>query len=177
VEFTHRLAAIEDLAALTRLMDRAIDQLQRQFLSPDQVTASRAVMGIDTQLIADQTYFVVESGELIAGCGGWSRRATLYGGDHSADLREPRLLDPKTEPARIRAMYTDPDFTRLGVGRMILELCEQAAAADGFRSVQLMATLAGEPLYRAAGYRVVGEKVDQVGGVTVPLRLMAKSLT
>ena len=158
-------------------MERAIDQLQRQFLSPDQVAASHAVMGIDTQLITDGTYFVVESGDRIAGCGGWSRRATLYGGDHSANLREPRLLDPQTEPARIRAMYTDPDFTRRGVGRMILQLCEQAAAADGFRSVQLMATLAGEPLYRAAGYQFIEEKLDNVGGVNVPLRLMAKSLT
>jgi GNAT superfamily N-acetyltransferase len=113
-------------------------------------------MGLDTQLIDDRTYFVVESGGRIAGCGGWSRRAPPFGGDHSSN-RDDRLLDPGTDPARVRAMYTHPDFARRGVGRMILSLCEAAAAAAGFRRVELVATLAGERLYGACGYEILGQ--------------------
>ncbi|MCY7339245.1 MAG: GNAT family N-acetyltransferase, partial [Sphingomonas bacterium] len=129
--FTHRLAIEPDLVALRRLMARAIEQLQAEYLDPAQIAASHRVMGLDTQLIADRTYFIVEQDGRLAGCGGWSRRATLYGGDHSAPLRDSRLLDPTCEPARVRAMYTDPDFARRGVGRMILELCEAAAQRAG----------------------------------------------
>lgn len=172
---THRLATEEDLPALRTLMAAAIDRLQSAYLDPAQVTASRAVMGLDTQLIADRTYFVVETAGAIAGCGGWSRRATLYGGDHSGG-REPRLLDPATEAARVRAMYTHPDFTRRGVGRRILAVCEAAARAEGFRRVELMATLAGEPLYRACGYVEVERIVDASGGAGVPLIRMGKPL-
>ncbi|MFD1613367.1 GNAT family N-acetyltransferase [Sphingomonas tabacisoli] len=157
-------------------MDRAIDTLMSPWLNPDQVRASHAIMGLDTQLIADRTYFAVTSDGAFAGCGGWSRRATLYGGDHSTDLREPRLLDPATEPARIRAMYTDPAFVRRGVGRMILEACEAAARAEGFRAAEMMATLAGEPLYAAAGYQAVERVTDASGGVPVPLVRMRKPL-
>ena len=148
---THRIAQADDMPALAALMERAIAQLQQPFLSPAQIAASRAVMGLDSQLIADGTYFIIERGGVLAGCGGWSRRATPYGGDASAG-RDARLLDPAREPARVRAMYTDPAQVRRGVGRLILSLCEEAAAAAGFSRVQLTATLAGEPLYRAAGY-------------------------
>lgn len=172
---THRLATEEDLPALRTLMAAAIDRLQSAYLDPAQVAASRAVMGLDTQLIADRTYFVVEAAGAIAGCGGWSRRATLYGGDHSGG-REPRLLDPATEAARVRAMYTHPDFTRRGVGRRILAVCEVAAREEGFRRVELMATLAGEPLYRACGYGEVERIVDASGGAGVPLIRMDKPL-
>jgi GNAT superfamily N-acetyltransferase len=171
-----RLAVEADLPPLKRLMDRAIDTLLSPWLDADQVRASHAVMGLDTQLIADRTYFVVQAGEAFAGCGGWSRRATLYGGDHSSGLREPRLLDPATEPARVRAMYTDPDFVRRGVGRMILHACEEAARADGFGAAELMATMAGEPLYSAAGYRAIEHVTDASGGAPVPLVRMGKSL-
>ena len=174
--FTHRLATEAHRPALERLMDRAIGQLQLGFLSPEQIAASRAIMGIDSQLIRDRTYFIVEEAGVIAGCGGWSRRATLYGGDHSKELREPRLLDPATEPARIRAMYTDPAFARRGVGRLILRLCEQAAAAEGFTRIEMMATLSGEPLYSAAGYHVICPEVDLIGKITVPLLRMGKDL-
>ena len=126
-------------------MALAIDRGQRAFLSAAQIEASRGFMGVDRQLIADGSYLVVESAGRIAGCGGWSRRATLYGGDHSTALREPRELDPATEPARVRAMYTHPDFARMGVGRTVLEACEAAAAAHGFRAAELMSTLACEP--------------------------------
>lgn len=173
---TCRLAGHGDLTALAEVMDAAIGALQAGFLSPEQVAASRAVMGLDTQLVADGTYFMAEAGGRIAGCGGWSRRATLYGGDHSAGLREPRLLDPATEPARVRAMYTHPDFARMGVGRRILATCETAAREAGFARAELMATLAGEPLYRAAGYGEIERIVDDVGGVGVPLVRMGKRL-
>jgi GNAT superfamily N-acetyltransferase len=93
-------------------------------------------MGVDTHLIEDGTYFVVECERRIAGCGGWSRRETLFGGDHSGG-RDARLLDPATEPARVRAMYTHPDFARRGVGGLVLSLCDAAAARKGFRSLEL----------------------------------------
>ena len=166
---TPRLATMADVPALTSLMRLAIDKLQSAYLTPAQVEASRAVMGLDTQLILDRTYFVIEADGAVAGCGGWSRRATLYGGDHSEGLRDDALLDPAHDPARIRAMYTHPDFARRGAGRLILQLCEQQAAAEGFTRMELMATMAGAPLYRVAGYAEI-EHIDKaVGDVTVPL--------
>lgn len=175
--FSHRLATLDDIGAIMALMKKAIDALQRDFLDPDQIAASRAIMGLDTQLIRDGTYFLVESGGALAGCGGWSRRATLYGGDHSADLRDPAPLDSAIDAARVRAMFTDPGFVRRGIGRLILALCEEAASAAGFRRTELMATLAGEPLYRACGYeeieRVTAPPLD---GVAVPLVRMGKFL-
>src|ERR1700742_2230742 len=139
------------MPALTALMQASIRQLLPQFLSPAEVEASFAVMGLDSQLIEDGTYFVVESDGALAGCGGWSRRATLFGGNHSAG-RDARLLDPASEPARVRAMYTDPAFVRRGVGRKILDLCEDAARAEGFSRAEMGATMAGKPLYEACGY-------------------------
>jgi GNAT superfamily N-acetyltransferase len=147
----HRLARLEDLGALRSLMDAAISELQKPFLDDRQIASSRTIMGLDTQLIEDGTYFVVELDGKLMGCGGWSRRATLYGGDQSPG-RSAVLLDPQTDAARVRAMYTHPDHIRKGVGRLILGLCEAAARSEGFRTVELMATMAGEPLYRACGY-------------------------
>ena len=170
-----RLAASADAPALGDLMRLAIGEMQKGFLTPAQIESSRAVMGLDTQLIADQTYFMVETQRRIAGCGGWSRRNTLYGGDHSSG-RSPRLLDPASEPARVRAMYTHPDFGRRGVGRLILSLCEAAAAAEGFTAVELAATLSGEPLYLACGYVPVERFEDARGGIPVPLIRMRKAL-
>ena len=175
--FTHRLARIEDLEALRALMTRAIGALQEGFLTPDQVRASQKVMGLDTQLVRDQTYFMIEKDGRIAGCGGWSWRATLYGGDDSVVTREPAALDPATDAARIRAMYTHPDFARQGVGRLVMDLCESAARARGFRKAEMMATLAGEPLYRACGYLPIEHILSApIEGVRVPLIRMGKSL-
>ncbi|MDE2355749.1 MAG: GNAT family N-acetyltransferase [Alphaproteobacteria bacterium] len=174
--FTHRLATEADLDALARVMERAIATLQSGFLSAEEIEASRLVMGLDTQLVADRTYFIVERDGRIAGCGGWSRRATLYGGDHSTSLRDAALLDPARDPARVRAMYTDPDFARQGVGRLVLGLCEAAAEAAGYRAARLMATLAGEPLYRACGYVALERVISQTGRGPVPLILMEKPL-
>ncbi len=173
---TSRLATLDDLPALKDLMALAIGELQRSFLTPDEIEASRAVMGLDTQLVRDGTYFVIEHDGQLAGCGGWSRRATLYGGDHSADLREPRLLDTATDAARVRAMYTHPDFTRRGVGAMIIEKAEQAARDEGFTRAELMATLSGEPLYRRCGYEEIERVFADVGEVRVPLIRMGKAL-
>jgi GNAT superfamily N-acetyltransferase len=173
-DLTLRLALEDDLPALRELMGAAIRDLQAPFLSPEQLAASFSIMGLDTQLVADRTYFVVEAGERIAGCGGWSRRATLFGGDHSRG-RDAALLDPAKDAARVRAMYTHPDFTRRGVGRMVLDACEAAAAAEGFASCELAATLAGEPLYKACGFRQIERfEADTPQGVAVPLVRMGK---
>lgn len=172
----HRLATEADLPALRAVMNDAIERLQGDFLSPEQVVASHQVMGLDSQLVRDRTYFIVTLDGAIAGCGGWSRRATLYGGDQGIVEREPRLLDPASEAARVRAMYTHPDFTRRGIGRLILSLCEAAAAAEGFSRVELMGTMAGVPLYSAAGYEPIEPEEADVNGVIVPLLRMGKAL-
>ena len=174
---THRIARPEDLDGLREVMRRSIETLQDEFLGPEQVAASHKVMGLDAQLVVDGTYFIVESGGRMAGCGGWSWRSTLYGGDESVVAREPRALDPATEPARIRAMYTDPDFARRGVGRLVLTLCEEAARRAGFRSATMMATMAGVPLYRACGYVEAEPPINaSINGVEVPLVRMEKRL-
>jgi GNAT superfamily N-acetyltransferase len=172
-EFTSRLAVAADVPALTVVMDAAIAELQRSFLDAAQIASSRAIMGIDTQLIEDGTYFVVESAGVIAGCGGWSRRATLYGGNQTPG-RDSNLLDPQVDPARVRAMYTNPAYARRGVGRLILSLCESAAAAAGFKRLELMSTLSGEPLYTAYGFRALERLEDATGGAAVPLVRMEK---
>ena len=157
------------------LIEAAIDELQKGFLDDAQINSSHAIMGIDKQLIEDGTYFVVELEGTVVGCGGWSRRATLYGGDHSP-RRDAAYLDPATDPARIRAMYTRPGYTRRGIGRLVLTRCEQAAAAAGFSVLELMSTLAGLPLYEAAGFTAVETVEDETGGVPVPLVKMRKQI-
>jgi len=172
---TYRLAYRDDIDALRALMDAAISELQKPFLDESQIASSRAIMGLDTQLIDDRTYFVVEVDGRVAGCGGWSRRATLYGGDQSPG-RGAVLLDPAKDAARVRAMYTHSQHTRKGVGRLILSLCEGAARSEGFKKVELMATMAGEPLYRACGYEPCERLTDDRGGVAVPILRMSKPL-
>lgn len=154
-------------------MESAIAQLQKGFLTPEQIAASRMGMGLDLQLIEDRTYFCAEDAGELVGCGGWSRRATLYGGDHSGG-RDARLLDPATERARIRAMYTHPAHVREGVGTAILEAAEKAAREEGFREIEMAATMAGKPFYLARGYIVEAEWLDQQGDVPVPLARMVK---
>ena len=177
-ELTHRLATLADLDALREVMRRSIGTLQTGFLTPQQVRVSHSVMGLDTQLVRDGTYFVVESGDRIAGCGGWSWRSTLYGGDESMVSREPEALDPTIDAARIRAMYTDPDFARQGVGRLVISLCEGAAKRAGFRRATMMATMAGVPLYTACGYVEIEPVLSApVDGIRVPLVRMEKRLS
>jgi GNAT superfamily N-acetyltransferase len=170
-----RAARLEELDALHALMELAIGELLKPFLTAAEIASSRTIMGLDSQLVKDGTYFVVEELGALAGCGGWSRRATLYGGDVSPG-RDPALLDPATDAARVRAMYTHPAFVRRGVGRMILIRCEEAARSEGFTRAELVATMAGLPLYLACGYRPVERFTDGRGGVPVPLARMVKAL-
>lgn len=175
MELTHRVATRDDLPSLEPMVARAIDELQRDYLDATQIAASHAVMGLDTQLIDDGTYYVIAGDGHLAGCGGWSRRATLFGGDHSTG-RDTHLLDPTVDPARVRAMYTHPDFTRRGVGRLILSLCERAAQAEGFTRMQLHATLAGLPLYQSYGFAPVEDVTLDVDGVAIPCVHMTKRI-
>jgi GNAT superfamily N-acetyltransferase len=173
---TFRWATADDVPAIAALMARAIDVLQADVLTPEQVAASRLVMGLDRRLIEDGTYLLAEEDGWLVGCGGWSARATLFGGDAGVVPREPRLLDPACEAARIRAMYTDPAQVRRGIGRAILTACEDAAVDAGFAGAELMATLAGVPLYRACGYEAQESVATDAGGVVVPMVRMAKGL-
>lgn len=174
--FETRLADCGDRPGIDQLMELAIRQLQEAFLEPRQIEASFDIMGLDIQLIEDGTYYVIEEQGDLIGCGGWSRRATLYGGSHSVG-RDATLLDPTRDAARIRAMYTHPAHARRGVGRLILEACEAAARAEGFGRAELVATLSGEPLYRACGYRLIEEtQADTRSGIAIPVRRMGKDL-
>ncbi len=173
---TARFATREDIPALKPLIEAAIAELQKPFLDERQIDSSRAIMGLDTQLIDDGTYFVIEADDELAGCGGWSRRATVYGGDQTPG-RSAALLDPSKDAARIRAMYTHPQHVRKGVGRLIIARCEAAAKAEGFTQMELVATLSGEPLYRACGFVAYENIVDSRGGEGVPLLRMRKGLS
>jgi len=174
--FSYRAATAADVPELMAIMKASISTLMNDFLTPEQVEASSETMGLDTQLVEDGTYFVILEGDEIVGCGGWSYRATLYGNNDTKG-RDARLLDPAHDAARIRAMYTHPDHARRGIGRLIMELCEGKARENGFSRCELMATLAGEPLYRVCGYKAV-EKEEAVAsnGVVVPLIKMEKSV-
>ena len=176
-----RLATTEDIPALDQLMRRSVRALSAGYYTERQIEISLVhVFGIDTQLIADGTYLIAEaaaasgSERRIAGCGGWSKRRTLYGGDQTKHS-EDNLLDPATEPARIRAFFVDPDFARQGIGRRLMEACEAAARAAGFTHVQLGATLPGVPLYAALGYQPIKEVEEPMPeGEVLPLVIMGK---
>jgi GNAT superfamily N-acetyltransferase len=173
---TLRLATRADMPEMSALMSAAIGQLMPAFLTPDQVQGSHETMGIDTMLIDDGTYFAVVEDDVIVGCGGWSRRATLYGGNHSAG-RDDTLLDPAKDAARVRAMYTHPDYVRRGIGKMIIDAAEAAARAEGFTRTTLGATLAGEPLYTKCGYIEIDRHIKHAAnGATIPLLVMVKNL-
>ncbi len=167
-----RIADEADIPAISDLQMRSIEELQKAFLTPDQIESSKKTMGLDRQLISDRTYFMIEGGGRLAGCGGWGRRATLFGGSHSAG-RSDAFLDPDQDPARIRAMYASPDFARRGVGKLLLALGELAASEEGFSMLTLGSTLAGMPLYEAYGFREVSRVEDASGdGFNVPVITM-----
>ncbi len=178
--FTHRVATEEDVPALIALMKRAIEVNMRAFLSPEEIEAAKETMGVDQTLTDDGTYFIIETvvdGEtVVVGCGGWGKRRTLYGGNHTQG-RDDSFSDPATEPARIRAMYTHPDWTRRGIGTLLLELGENAAREAGFATIELGSTIPGEPLYRARGYEEVS-RVTHIGANGLPNTVikMRKSL-
>lgn len=172
-----RVAAADDLPAIRELIPLSVRGLSGGYYSAEQIeSAIQHVFGPDTQLIADGTYFVAERGGVLAGCGGWSRRRTLYGGDQAKAAEDP-LLDPAAEPARIRAFFVHPEHARRGVASAIYEACVSAARAAGFRSLELMATLPGEPLYRAFGFHPV-EPVESTlpDGVRIRFVRMARGI-
>ena len=152
-DFQLRPARLDDVPALQALIARSARELSRGDYDATQVEAALAgAFGVDTQLIRDGTYFVADQAGVPVGCGGWSRRRTLFGGDADPN-RDAGLLDPARDAARIRAFFVDPAQARRGIGRALLEHCEAAAQAAGFRAFELMATLPGQRLYEALGYR------------------------
>lgn len=174
---TLRLATMADVPELQRVIERSVRGLQRQEYSPRQIALALAsVYGVDTRLIEDGTYFAAEAASgAIAACGGWSRRRTLFGGDQWQG-REDEKLDPAREAAKIRAFFVLPEWARQGVGSRILEACEAAAMAAGFRELEMGATLSGVPFYRARGYKALEEVAVPLGeGLTLPIVRMGKA--
>lgn len=177
MEYQIRRASLEDREALERLIAESARGLSRGDYSDEQVEAAVAsIYGIDTDLIRDGTYYVAEAEGSAIGCGGWSKRRTLFGGDRFA-ARDSGYLDPAKEPAKIRAFFVHPDWARRGVAGRILETCEREARAEGFRALELMATLPGVPFYAARGYEA-GEQVayETADGVTIDFVPMEKEL-
>jgi GNAT superfamily N-acetyltransferase len=173
-----RIATIDDRAAIGDLIQASARHLSRADYSDAQIEGAIAtVFGVDTNLIIDGTYFVAESAGELIGCGGWSKRRTLFGGDQYRS-RDPVELDPKTEAAKIRAFFIHPQHAREGIARSILQTCEAEARALGFQALELMSTLPGIKLYRACGY-VGDERIElEVGpGISIELVPMRKELT
>jgi GNAT superfamily N-acetyltransferase len=158
INLTHRLATPADVPAIVELMRVSILENMKSFLSSAEIEAAQETMGVDWTLIEDETYFVVETilrnQRILVGCGGWGKRKTLYGGDHTVG-RDDSYSDPAVDAARIRAMYTHPSWVRCGVGTLLLELGEAAAREAGFKTIELGATIPGEPFYLARGYKEV----------------------
>ncbi|MEP6622690.1 MAG: GNAT family N-acetyltransferase [bacterium] len=174
-----RLASMDDVPSLLRLIDASVRGLSTGYYSEVQIEqALHLVFGPDTQLIADGTYFVIdgEDGQLVAS-GGWSKRRTLFGGDQHKDARPDPLLDPVTEAARLRAMFVHPDAARRGLGRRVFDACRLAAEAAGFRSMELAATLPGVALYEALGFVQVESFATPLrDGLELPLVRMRRAL-
>jgi GNAT superfamily N-acetyltransferase len=180
MNFRIRLAEPRDIPLLQELIAASVRGLQAADYSAEQLeSALRTVYGVDTQLIADGTYFAAEETEttnepLVVGCGGWSKRKTLYGGDQYA-RREDSLLDPANDAAKIRAFFVHPDWTRRGIGSLILDACEIAAEAAGFCRLEMGATLTGVPFYRLKGYaELETTEVPLENGLTLPIVRMGK---
>lgn len=171
-----RPARPDEITVLERLIADSARQLSIGFYSPQETEAAIThVFGVDSELVGDGTYLVVELGGRIAGCGGWSRRATLFGSDRFAQ-RQMGLVDPAQAPAKVRAFFIAPEFARRGIGSALLDACEQAAHAAGFTQAELMATLPGVPFYAAHGYRAEGEVVQHCDGIALRFVPMRKSL-
>jgi GNAT superfamily N-acetyltransferase len=170
-----RPATAEDIPLLEGLIAKSARSLCRSDYTEAQIEAAlKSAWGVDSELIHDQTYFVVEEDGSIIGCGGWSRRKTLYGGDHQADRRS-ELLNPAVDSARIRAFFVHPKAARCGIGTILLKKCEGAARAAGFRTIELVATLPGARLYSLHDYTEIGRGDYPLGdGVTIQFVPMRK---
>jgi len=177
-QFNIRAATAADIAVLQKLIERSGIGLSVGFYTPEQAHAlTREVFGVDSQLIQDGTYFAIEVDTRIVACGGWSKRSTPYGGDQHKAAAD-RLLDPATEPAKIRAFFVDPGMERQGFGSLLMQHCTEHALAAGFTSLELTATMPGVPLYQAHGFVPVHDlRLSLAGGqVAVPLTLMRKAI-
>lgn len=177
MDWTPRRAVEADVPALEALIGMSVRGLHGPYYSPAQIDASiGTVFGVDRQLVEDGTYFVVESGGAPFGCGGWSRRAALCGSDSLRTGRDPEV-DPRTDPARVRAFFVHPSWVRRGIGASIMALCEREIAEAGFTTVLIMATLPGVPLYLSFGYAETGRVlVDMPGGQSIETVRMEKTL-
>jgi GNAT superfamily N-acetyltransferase len=178
VEFRLRKSVPEDTPVLRTLIEASVRGLQSNDYTAEQIEgALQSVYGVDSQLITDGTYFVVEAPDgLVVACGGWSKRKTLYGGDQWVG-REPELLDPRHDAAKIRAFFVHPEWTRRGIGSLILNSCEEAAQAAGFTRFEMGATLTGIPLYQARGYvSLENLEVPLSNGSKLPIVRMAKQI-
>lgn len=175
---TLRLAQDSDIPLLEELIPLSARNLQAVYYSSAQIEgALGTVFGIDTQLILDGTYFVAEVNEQIVGCGGWSKRNTLFGSDRAKVASVDELLDPRKAPARIRAFFVHPNWSRRGIGKRMVQVSENAAIHAGFRVIELVATLAGEPLYSAFGYRAIKRfELPLPNGLFLPVVQMIKNL-
>ena len=173
-----RVAISGDIRELERLVARSGIALSAGFYTPEQAEAiTRHVFGVDTQLIDDGSYYLIEQDGDIVACGGWSARQTLFGADRTKTGPDP-FLDPATEPARIRAFFVDPTMARRGLGRRLIAHCSAAAAAAGFRSLELAATMPGVPLYLASGFVIVDEfTITLPENVIVPLARMRREIS
>lgn len=172
-----RLAAAGDIPELNELIPRSARALSAGFYTERETEAAiRYIFGVDTQLVADRSYFVVEEDGALIGCGGWSRRRSLYGGDQKKQGPDP-LLDPATDAARIRAFFVHPDRARRGIGSMLMRACISAARAAGFERLELVATLPGEPLYRRFGFAALERFEDTLPDSTrVPVVRMGAAI-
>ncbi len=172
-----RLATFQDIPELKKLLDLSVRGLSREHYTSSQIeSALKYIFGIDTQLISDGTYYIFEIDGIIAGCGGWSMRKTLYGGDQHKELQDT-LLDPIMEAARIRAFFVHPDYARRGIGRQIMNLCEKQAKEHGFSSLELGATLPGVALYEAMGFLEIDNIVEPLfDGEKLELVRMKKNI-
>jgi GNAT superfamily N-acetyltransferase len=177
IHWAPRLARENDIPALECLIPLSVRALQAAHYSPAQMEAALGpVFAVDRQLILDGTFFVVEQEGQVIGCGGWSRRRSLFGGDHGRETPDPEL-DPQRDPARVRAFFVHPAWARRGIGRSILAACERAIREAGFRKVELVATLPGETLYASFGYTPVERyAVAMTGGLSLPVVRMTRRL-
>ena len=175
MEITIRVAVMDDVPALQQLILHAARELSKGYYTPQQIeSAITYIFGVDTQLISDRTYYVAEAAGQMVGCGGWSKRKTMLGGDQMKVEQDLRL-DPTVDAGRIRTFFTHPAWARQGIGRRIMQACEEAAKAERFTRLELVATLPGELLYAAMGYAVTERmEIPMSDGITLPAAHMKK---